>query len=161
MCKEITCCAQRRSSSQVPLKCRLHRQAAAAAAARQFCCRQLCCCSQWSKCYFAKKRFSGEIAAFNTSRGLSTIDSRNFIRSPLQSSVPLAAVNREASLAVGCIGTSSWNGQLGPDTSAEVLKWVRRRRGFSWDGERCWQGAVLLVLGFAGSGVDSLPVTSI
>ena len=126
--------------SQVPLKCRLHRPETSSS-----CCSKAVLLSPtlpllWSKCYFAKKkRYSGEIASLNTSRGLSTLDSRNFNRSPLQSEVQSHLLQSTERPAWPLVALEPVLGTGRPDSSAEELKWVRRRRGFSWDGERCWQ----------------------
>ena len=100
--------------SQVPLKCRLHR-----AETSSCCCKAVllavansAAAASGANATLQKKknRYSGEIAAFNTSKGAVNIGLEKVSK---LSSVPLAAVNREASLAVGCIGTSSWIGQTG------------------------------------------------
>ena len=100
--------------SQVPLKCRLHR-----AETSSCCCKAVllavansAAAASGANATLQKKknRYSGEIAAFNTSKGAVIIGLKKVSK---LSSVPLAAVSREASLAVGCIGTSSWNGQTG------------------------------------------------
>ena len=147
--------------SQVPLKCRLHR-----AETSSCCCKAVllavansAAAASGANATLQKKknRYSGEIAAFNTSKGAVNIG----LEKVSKLSCPTCCSEPRGQR--GC--WLHWNQFLERAdriySSADELKWVRRRRGFSWDGERCWQGAVLLVLGFAGSGVDSLPVTSI